>query len=927
MYLKNTLTVLILFFVLLIIPIHSIAVDDETCLECHSDPTLTMEKDGKTIQLFVKGAEFQKSVHGENGCVSCHEDADVEEMPHDSPLKKVACGNCHDKEAEDYHASLHGLAFKRNDPDAPSCYDCHGSHNILPPSDKNSTTYVMNIPVMCGTCHKEGSDMVKRHDIPEKDIIRNYSMSIHGEGLFKRGLTVTAVCTDCHKSHNILPHTDPKSSINRNNIAETCMQCHAQIEQVHIKVVRGELWEKKPHVIPACVDCHSPHIIRRVFYVDTMNDEYCMKCHSRRDLVREKDGQIDSLYVDMTELQHSAHANQIECIKCHVNVSNLKSPVCLDSGPVDCSICHAEQETNFQASIHGQLAAKNDPNAPDCKFCHGEHLIQSGDDLTSPIFARNIPQLCGRCHHEGEKAAVLYKGEDTEVVEHYTMSIHGKGLLESGLMVSAVCTDCHSSHLELPASDPKSSVHPANINQTCATCHLGIYEEFNKSIHSPNMVITDEKLPTCHDCHNAHEVERIDKDSFRQQILAECGTCHEYETGTYFDTYHGKVSLLGSGKSAKCSDCHGAHNILPTEFTNSTLSRENIVETCRTCHPNSNRQFTGYLTHATHHNKHKYPILYYTFWVMTSLLIFTFAFFGIHTLLWIPRSFWQRFKLNKQLQQESKSYYQRFDPVWRILHLIVIVSFFGLAITGMVLKFASTNWAVFLANLMGGFEIAGAIHRLCALLTFFYFGVHFVFLYKKWRQTGKSLWKFIFDKEGLFPNWRDVKEFFQTMLWFFGRKKQPQYGRWTYWEKFDYLAVFWGVSMIGFTGIILWFPEFFTRFLPGYVINIATIIHSDEALLATGFIFTVHFFNTHFRPEKFPMDPVIFTGKLPLETFKHERPREYEIVKAEGNLRKNLKPKPKRWLIIWSHIFGICCLLLGFTLVGMILWAMIFQYK
>ena len=84
------------------------------------------------------------------------------------------------------------------------------------------------------------------------------------------------------------------------------------------------------------------------------------------------------------------------------------------------------------------------------------------------------------------------------------------------------------------------------------------------------------------------------------------------------------------------------------------------------------------------------------------------------------------------------------------------------------------------------------------------------------------------------------------------RRATPGYGRFTYWEKFDYFAVFWGMIIIGFTGLVLWFPEFFTRILPGWSINVATIIHSDEALLAVGFIFTIHFFNTHFRPDKFP---------------------------------------------------------------------------
>jgi len=906
----------------------SLWADDEVCLDCHSDPTLTIKRNGKTVSMFIRQDDFKKSVHGELGCVSCHDDVDEEDLPHGYPLKKVECQNCHEQEGSDYNASLHGQAYQRHDPFAPTCTSCHGSHYILPPTNPESQTYVMNIPIMCGRCHQEGSDMVKKHNIPEKDILQNYSMSIHGSGLFNQGLIVTAVCTSCHTPHNILPHTDPKSSINRNNIAKTCMQCHAQIEEVHQKVIRGELWEKQPNIIPACIDCHSPHKIRRVFYTDTMSDDYCMTCHSKPDLVRTHDGKVDSLYVDQKDLMISVHGNRIQCVKCHVNVSHTKNPVCKDSGPVDCSICHAEEVLNYQESTHGKLFARGDPNAPSCRDCHGDHLIRAKTDLKSPTFPRNIPQLCGKCHREGEKAAVRYQGSEKDIVQHYTMSIHGKGLLQSGLMVTAVCTNCHTSHFELPASDPRSSVNPANIGKTCGECHLGIYEEFRSSVHSPEVTKTDKKLPTCHDCHNAHEVERIDKTSFRQQILAECGTCHEDVTETYFETYHGKASLLGSGKTAKCSDCHGSHNILPPDNPHSTLSRQNIVETCKQCHPNSNRKFTGYLTHATHHNRIKYPFLFYTFWAMTALLVGTFLFFGIHTLLWIPRSFVNRFKFQKQLRKQSKSCYVRFDRVWRILHVIVILSFFGLALTGMLLKFAGTKWAIFFANLLGGFEVAGIIHRFCAILTFFYFIVHFVFVYKNWRKSGKSLRQYIFDKDtGLAPNWNDVKEFAMTIRWFFGGKKRPDYGRWTYWEKFDYLAVFWGVAMIGFTGLFLWFPEFFTRFLPGYFINIATIIHSDEALLATGFIFAFHFFNTHFRPEKFPMDPVIFTGRVPLEEFKHDRPREYELVKSQGELRKKLKKSPTRWFVTASYIFGICCLIFGYLLIGMIAWAMIFQYK
>ena len=98
--------------------------------------------------------------------------------------------------------------------------------------------------------------------------------------------------------------------------------------------------------------------------------------------------------------------------------------------------------------------------------------------------------------------------------------------------------------------------------------------------------------------------------------------------------------------------------------------------------------------------------------------------------------------------------------------------------------------------------------------------------------------------------------------------------------------MFWGVAVIGVTGLLLWFPTVFTRVMPGWMVNVATTIHSDEALLAVGFIFSVHFFNTHFRPEKFPIDTVIFTGGMPLEEFKHDRPREYQQLVESGELEQ-----------------------------------------
>jgi cytochrome b subunit of formate dehydrogenase len=278
------------------------------------------------------------------------------------------------------------------------------------------------------------------------------------------------------------------------------------------------------------------------------------------------------------------------------------------------------------------------------------------------------------------------------------------------------------------------------------------------------------------------------------------------------------------------------------------------------------------------------------------------------------------------MDASQKQYVQRFGIFPRFLHFLVIISFLTLAVTGMALKFAAQDWAETVANVFGSFVVLGVLHRLCAVITFTYFGLNFILMYQNWKKSGKSIIGFVLDRESMIPNLHDAKELIGTFKWFFGAGPQPRYGRWTYWEKFDYMAVFWGIAVIGGTGLCLWFPEQFTKIIPGYWINIATIIHSDEALLASGFIFTVHFFNTHLRPEKFPMDPVIFTGTMPLDELKHERPREYEQLVEQGKLDEVLCDPAPKWLFVTSHIFGLTALTIGISLVVAIIYTMIFVY-
>ena len=896
-----------------------------TCAQCHQAEAKTAERGAHAV---VKDGRPNAT------CVDCHSAPhEIARAANAANAAKVlaACSTCHATVATEQHASLHGKAASRGDALAPTCITCHGGHGILSHKDAKSPVAVMNIPLLCGKCHREGSEVSLTHDIPQENILGNYADSIHGEGLFKKGLTVTAVCTSCHSAHNILPHGDPKSTINAKNVVKTCTQCHGQIELVHRKVIEGHLWESAPNKIPVCVDCHEPHKVRRVFYSAGMANQDCLTCHGKPDLAVERDGKQVSLYTDPVAYAASTHA-KTACAQCHTEVAPSHTRPCETiTKKVDCGVCHAAQVEQYQISIHGTLAAKNDPDAPGCLDCHSAHATKSRNEPLSPTFARNVPTLCARCHRVGAQAAVRIHGETPDIVGSYADSIHGQGLTDSGLVVTATCVNCHSSHGELPPDDPRSTVNRANLPDTCGKCHLGVKEKFAKSIHATGEPKNGEHLPVCEDCHSSHNISRIDLPGARIRMLSQCGGYHKEQAETFFETFHGKVSQLGGESSAKCSDCHGTHNILAPSNTASTLSRDNVIATCAKCHPGANRRFAGYLTHATHHDRHKYPWLFWVFRAMTALLLGTLTFAVFHTVAWLVRLFltreqWRHMKAASRLEGQEKLY-QRFTAFQRLQHLAMMLSFFTLAITGMALKFSYAGWAQGLSRAFGGFEAMGVVHRLGAIALIIVFGIHVWDVRRKKIASGRSWFETILGPASILFGRRDLTEFIGSIKWFLGLGPRPNYGRFTYWEKFDYFAVFWGVLVIGSTGFALWFPELFTRVMPGWTINVATIIHSDEALLAVGFIFTIHFFNTHFRPDKFPMDPVIFTGRVPLEELKHDKPDEYAQMVERGELEEHMVGPIAKPVERAFRIFGFIALTIGLTLIGLIIYAMLFSYR
>ena len=209
------------------------------------------------------------------------------------------------------------------------------------------------------------------------------------------------------------------------------------------------------------------------------------------------------------------------------------------------------------------------------------------------------------------------------------------------------------------------------------------------------------------------------------------------------------------------------------------------------------------------------------------------------------------------------------------------------------------------------------MHRTAAVVFATVFIVQLIFFVvligRNWRTFD---W---FGPKSLVPWVQDLKDIVAMFNWFFGKGPRPVFDRWTYWEKFDYWAPFWGVTIIGVSGVMLWFPTVTASFLPGWVFNVATIFHGEEALLAILFLFTVHFFNNHFRPDKFPLDIVMFTGAVPVEDFRHEHTLEYDRLVETGELQKYLVDPPSPSMTLGSKILGFTLIAFGLILLTLVL--------
>jgi hypothetical protein len=345
----------------------------------------------------------------------------------------------------------------------------------------------------------------------------------------------------------------------------------------------------------------------------------CEACHGELELLRQHVPTLEearSLVVSTADIESSAHEGTA-CVDCHTGYARF--PHVGDGYTETCASCHAEAQAVWAEGIHGE-----DVNA-DCASCHGVHDALSVHDLEDRAGARQMRRACAECHFEPRIP---------EADPHAD---------------SVSCSGCHEPHRTLPASDIDASVHATNQVETCGACHEEARETAQEDAHAlaiPNLVngaAPDDQAegsspPSCSACHGAHGMAPTAEREAAQEISERCAECHEPYAESFADSYHGQATELGSTAAATCDDCHAPHAVYAATDPRSSVSPDNILETCQQCHAEATESFARFQPHADHKDRDKYPYVYWSYRLMTGLLVGVFSFFGVHSALWLGRS-------------------------------------------------------------------------------------------------------------------------------------------------------------------------------------------------------------------------------------------------------------------------------------------------
>jgi thiosulfate reductase cytochrome b subunit len=600
------------------------------------------------------------------------------------------------------------------------------------------------------------------------------------------------------------------------------------------------------------------------------------------------------------------------CLACHGNKGFATTGADGKPRPI-----HVTKE-KFEQSVHG---------VRHCVDCH--------KDITDIPHKKGVEHKvsCVQCHQqlwedakkENKTKESAKLGVVVDKIEHYMRSIHARPNIEDQSRTNATCYNCHDAHYVYPKGSAIRAEWRLNIPNVCGKCHVKEREVYATSVHGREVLQKhNPKAAICSDCHTTHDVEDPAKDSTKLVITKNCGNCHAENLKTYLGTYHGQVNTLGYAYTAKCFDCHGNHAIQRVNDPKSRMHPDNRLATCQKCHKGATAGFVTFNPHSNNSNFDRYPAMWVASKFMIALLAGVFAFFWTHSALWFYREYQDRKEGKSRphvaaevLEQSRGKHFRRFGPIWRLAHLVFALSVMMLVLTGMAVFYAENHWAQSIVAVFGGPKGAGLVHRISAATMLGIFFVHLVYLAIRLGRNWRTFdW---FGPNSLVPWLQDLEGAVGMFKWFFGKGPRPVFERWTYWEKFDYWAVFWGMAIIGGSGFLMWFPNLTAAVFPGWVFNVATLIHGEEAFLAAVFLFTVHFFNNHFRPDKYPPpDIVMFTGAVPVEEYRREHAAEYNRLVQTGELAKYLVDAPSQRMRLGSRILGLVLIAFGMVLLVLV---------
>ena len=345
----------------------------------------------------------------------------------------------------------------------------------------------------------------------------------------------------------------------------------------------------------------------------------CESCHGQLEFLRQHVSTLEearALLAPAARVAVSAHG-AMTCTDCHDGFRRYPHPDA--SVTATCASCHDEQAAAWREGMHALDSAAS------CTDCHGIHDVRRAQELSEPEGIQAMRTACETCHYE---PSIPESDPHTDSVS---------------------CAACHEPHAILPSEDETAATHVLNQATTCGACHADEASAWLEDAHAravPEVAVPGGRVPegasraeapSCTACHGAHGITRPSEASFRSGMIERCSHCHERYRESFADSYHGQAAALGSAAVATCNDCHGSHGIHPASDPRSTVSEARLLGTCQTCHPSATAGFAEFQPHADHTDRERYPYVYWSYHLMTALLVGTFTLFGIHTVLWLGR--------------------------------------------------------------------------------------------------------------------------------------------------------------------------------------------------------------------------------------------------------------------------------------------------